>query len=102
MIVDSGAGMTMLSRGLAEFLGLKFDDGFVGIVGAGSHVERSGRTAFVDIAFGGDRFTSPVLVPDEGELLVLGHRSFFERYWVAFETPRCAFVLEPHTQRRAR
>lgn len=101
VLVDSGADTTMIAAPLAEFLGVHFH-GELEIRGAGSHLKRRARVGTFEIAFGSDRFASPVLVPDEGTLAVLGRNNFFDRYWVAFDNPAREFFIERHAKKRRR
>ncbi|MGC4116028.1 MAG: aspartyl protease family protein [Myxococcales bacterium] len=97
MLVDSGAGDTILPRTMLEDLGVAFTGEKVRISSfAGEEFDTD--IGAVRIRFGGGQFdlTTRVLAFPGPCIPVLGTREFFERYFVAFDAGAGAFmVAEP-------
>ena len=95
MLVDSGAGDTILARQFLELLGVTFSGEKVA-VGSFDYRTREADVGAVRLRFGGGRFdlVTRVLAFPGRCMPVLGQRVFFERFFVGFNASKGIFVVD--------
>lgn len=101
MLVDSGAGDTILPLAMLVDLGVAFSGEKVRISSfAGEAFET--EVGAVRVRFGGARFdlTTRVLAFPGPCIPILGTRAFFERYFVAFDAGSGVFMVEEPRRNR--
>ena len=100
MLVDSGSMESMIPDRFLRLLGVPIDGEQMTMVGAGGKAF-VGRVAQVRIEFGPHSVnTRVVAVPGQVKAPpILGHRDFFQTFWVGFDTAGRGFHVSPARKR---
>jgi hypothetical protein len=101
MLVDSGADETVLPQRFLERLGVSFSSERAVLGGMGQdRIEGKVGSVAMEFGIGQFSFNSRVIAGPDMPIPVLGHRDFFERYFVCFEAGRRQFLVsEPRGTR---